>query len=251
MAKSYIRVVSGRAVRQAWCTVIAHSWSAWVTKLASTSLLLLLAYAYVHSTKDVADDRLFSDHATVVGLAVASATILVFGVFLAQLLFVAPYQLWKEEKERADALDSNKEVLEIHFDETNPNAKFWSTESMWSEVRRADVVYWEYRIEVKNNSAKTLRNVRVTTEHTGMMPVRPYDQEFDNPKSTACDIQPWRSRLVPILKWTIPVIQEGMLAGDSAREYGPIKVVASADDVAPATRIFHFDYQRTPMVFEE
>jgi hypothetical protein len=83
--------------------VIANSWSAWFTKVLSTTLLLLLAYAFVHRT--VADDQaLFADQATMIGLAFASATIMVFIVFLAQLLFIVPHQLWKEEKDRADAL---------------------------------------------------------------------------------------------------------------------------------------------------
>jgi hypothetical protein len=103
MVRSYLRVVSNRAARQAWCAVIANSWSAWLTKVASTSLLLFLAYVFVSRT--VANDSaLFSDQATMVALAVLSAVILAFGVFFLQLLFVAPYQLWKEEKERADQL---------------------------------------------------------------------------------------------------------------------------------------------------
>ena len=106
MARAYIRVVADRAARQAWRTVIAHSWQALATKLASTGLLLLLAFAYVQRTTSVTDDQLFSDQATIVALAAAAAAILVFGVFLVQLLFVAPYQLWREEKDRADQAEA-------------------------------------------------------------------------------------------------------------------------------------------------
>jgi hypothetical protein len=32
--------------------------------------------------------------------------------------------------------------------------------------------------------------------------------------------------------------------------YGPVKMVVSADDVLPTTAVFHFDPERTPMIFE-
>jgi len=41
-----------------------------------------------------------------------------------------------------------------------------------------------------------------------------------------------------------------MLAGPSALEYGPIKVTVSADDVPPTVRVFQFDYQAEPMLFD-
>lgn len=141
--------------------------------------------------------------------------------------------------------------LEIVFDPTNPSERFWSMES--SRGKNSTMgpgAFWEYRVEIKNNSSKTIRNVSVTVEHTGLMPVRPVDQFFDKSGIATCDLRPGSGELVPVLQWPIPIVQEGMLAGSTALEYGPIKVIAVADDVSLVTRIFQFDYQAKPMLFK-
>jgi hypothetical protein len=134
--------------------------------------------------------------------------------------------------------------LEIIFDPANPARRFWSMESSEQGV------FWEYRVEIVNHSSKTLRNVSLTTEHLGQMGRRPVDQKFDKFKQVSCDLKPGCSELVRIVPWPIPKIQAGMLASSSALEYGPIKVTASADDVLPSMRLFQFDYQQTPMIFD-
>lgn len=90
----------------------------------------------------------------------------------------------------------------------------------------------------------------VTTEHLGQMPIRSANQPFDKIKKTSCDIKPWCSELVPVIRWPIPKIQAGMLCGPDALAYGPIKVTASADDTKPSIRIFKFDYQTEQMLFD-
>jgi hypothetical protein len=138
--------------------------------------------------------------------------------------------------------------LEIIFDPNNPSMLFWSMESPeYENGKPKSMPYWEYRVEIKNNSTKTLRNVSLTTAFIGPMPQRPADQPFDKIKKPSCDIKPWCSELVPVIRWPIPEIQPGMLIGE---DYGPIKVTASADDTKPSIRIFKFDYQRTPMLFD-
>ena len=109
---------------------------------------------------------------------------------------------------------------------------------------------WEYRVEIKNHSCKTIRNISVTAEHMGQMPIRPSDKLFDKIKRMTCDINPGCSELVSILRWPIPEKSAGMLSGTSALEYGPIKVIASAENTRPSTRIFKLDYQREPMLFD-
>ena len=142
--------------------------------------------------------------------------------------------------------------LEIIFDPTNPARRFWSMESPVDDAgQRMPGAFWEYRVEIKNNSTmKTLKNVTVTTERLGRMPARPTDQAFDKVKKTSCDIKPQCSELVPVLHWPIPISQAGMLAGPSALEYGPIRVTAGADDVIAFVRTFSFDYQVEPMLFD-
>jgi hypothetical protein len=88
----------------------------------------------------------------------------------------------------------------------------------------------------------------VTAERTGQMPERPTDHFLDKTQKQTCDLKPRCSELVSLIRWPIPIRQVGMLAGESALAYGPIKVTVSGDDVKPATKVFRFDYQREPMI---
>jgi hypothetical protein len=141
--------------------------------------------------------------------------------------------------------------LQIIFDPTNPARRFWSRESPKDEHGNKNPgVFWEYRVDIKNSSSKTIRNVSVTVEHIGRMPVRPIDTIFDKIGRASCDLKPGCSELVPVIRWPIPLIQAGMLADSSALAYGPVKITAAGDDVRPSIRTFHFDYQREPMLFD-
>jgi len=63
-------------------------------------------------------------------------------------------------------------ALEILFDPANPGRRFWTLESVKREDgSRAPV--WEYRIDVRNVSQRTLRNVKVTAELVGIVGNRP------------------------------------------------------------------------------
>ena len=73
---------------------------------------------------------------------------------------------------------------------------------------------------------------------------------FDKDQSQRIDINPGCTELVTILRWPHPRIQAGMLAGPAALEYGPIVIVAGAEDTLPQRRVFQFDYQQTPMIFD-
>jgi hypothetical protein len=103
---------------------------------------------------------------------------------------------------------------------------------------------------VHNISDRTVRNVHVSKQHSGSMPVRPELMVFDDTKTKGRDIRPGEAALVPIARWWHPVRQPGLLAGESALEYGPIVVTVTADDVAAARRTFRFDYDRVPMIFD-
>ena len=164
-------------------------------------------------------------------------------------LFESSYREAKRLQSRIDELEQNEaSPLEIIFDPNNPSKRFWSMESPeYENGKPKSNPYWEYRVEIKNNSSKTLRNVSSATEAIGPMPQRPADQLFDKNKKTTYDIKPWCSELVPVARWDIPIIQPGMLVGEG---YGPIKVIASADDTKPSVRIFKFDYMREPMLYD-
>lgn len=139
--------------------------------------------------------------------------------------------------------------LKIIFDLTNPGRKFWSIEQMKDE--RGKLVagtFWEYRALIKNTSSKTLRNVKVIVEAIGAMPTRPEPSQFDINKKHLIDLTPDEEALVLIRRWYNPPIVAGMAIGEGI--YGPIKMVASADDVMPTTKLFQFDPSKTPMIFE-
>ena len=108
--------------------------------------------------------------------------------------------------------------------------------------------FWEYRALIKNVSAKTLRNVKVTIEAIGPMPTRPEPSQFDINKSHLVDLNPDEEALVLVRRWFNPPIVVGMACGTDM--YGPIKMTASADDVFPTIKFFHFDPELTPMIFE-
>jgi len=163
-------------------------------------------------------------------------------------LFEASYRV--NRKLRDDIKELKSSSLEIVFDPNNPSKRFWSMESLIDEKGIATGVFWEYRVDVKNKSSKTIRNVSLTTEFIGPISIRPADQIFDKIKKPFCNLKPECSELVPILRWPIPKRQIGMLADKSALAYGPIKVKASADNTMPTIRIFKFDWQREPMIYD-
>lgn len=134
--------------------------------------------------------------------------------------------------------------LKIIFDQKNPEKRFWSLEN------NPQPTHWEHRVEVRNISSKTIKNVCVTTEHMGTLSNRPRHQMFDINKKQSYNINPSCNVLVPVVTWPHPKIQVGMLADQSAWSYGPIKVIASAEDVEPTVKIFRFNYQTEQMLFE-
>ena len=130
-------------------------------------------------------------------------------------------------------------ALKIIFGPKNPSKRFWSM---------VKGPYWEYRVAIKNTSMKTIRNLRVEIEHLGQMSQLPTEGIFINGQPLY-DIQPHTEKLAVVLRWPIPIKQPGMISDNCALAYGPIKVTVSSDDTKPVVRIFDFDYQREPMLF--
>jgi pyrimidine deaminase RibD-like protein len=157
----------------------------------------------------------------------------------------------RDRESRAKRNKTEQSPLEIIFDATNPGRRFWSVESVKDGNGTATgESVWECRVEIKNKSSQTLKDVLVTREHIGGMPRRPSEVVFDRTNKNYCDINPHTSELVRVLRMPIPLKQPGMLSSDTALEYGPIKLVASAADALPAIKTFEFDYQKDPMLRE-
>lgn len=182
------------------------------------------------------------------------ATVLV----LARLL-ISPFWVWQErdrlaKKTEADLksqLAENGCPLEIVFDPTNTLREFWGrTHRRDEDGKTTGEVFWDYRIKLNNNSkTKTLRNVRVSIKNIGQFPSIKEGIFYRN-KSVAIDINPECYEMVTVLKWPIHV-EAGMLAGESAKEYGPLEITASADDTKKTVKIFDFDYRYSPMIVEK
>jgi DNA-binding XRE family transcriptional regulator len=147
------------------------------------------------------------------------------------------------------ALLPSSSPLEIIFDPTNPGRKFWSVEPMKDENGKPiPGSFWEYRAIVRNNSSKTVRNVKVVVEAVGLMPTRPEPSHFDINKRPLIDLTPHEEALAILRRWFNPPIVAGMATGEGI--YGPIRMTASADDVLPVVAFFQFDPMRTPMIYE-
>ena len=170
-------------------------------------------------------------------------------VVLGVWLFEASFRITERLNESiASALRSQGSPLEIIFDPTNPGRTFWSIAPMKDENgKQIAGSFWEYRAVIKNKSFRTVRNVKVTVEAIGDMPARPEHSQFDINKKPLIDLTPNEETLAVIRRWFNPPIVEGMVGGGA---YGPIKMTASADDVLPTTKVFQFDPEQTPMIFE-
>jgi hypothetical protein len=90
--------------------------------------------------------------------------------------------------------------------------------------------------------------VKAVVEAIGPLPSRPAPSYFDINKQQLIDLHPQEEALAVIRRWFNPPIVAGMASGTDI--YGPIKMTASADDVLPTTKFFHFDPEQTPMIFE-
>jgi hypothetical protein len=142
-----------------------------------------------------------------------------------------------------------KSPLRIIFDHANPNNRFWSLESPRDESgKQLPGSFLEYRALVRNDSLKTVRNVKVTVESIGALPRRAELSRFDLNKEARIDLTPGEEVLVIIWRWFSATRVVGTVLGEGV--YGPLKVIASADDVLPFEKLFQVDIQKTPMVWE-
>jgi hypothetical protein len=165
-------------------------------------------------------------------------------------LFEASFREGQKLHRRIDELEQNEaSPLEILFDPNNTLGRFWSIETPECKYGPQSIPNWEYRVEIKNNSSKTIRNVSLESEFIGQIPEGPFEHTFDKTNKTYCDLKPKCSAFITVLRWPARP-QPGMLAGSGAVAYGPIKITASADDTKQSIRIFNFDYQKEPMIYD-
>lgn len=152
------------------------------------------------------------------------------------------YHLWWSKTHQVVGAQS----LEIIFDPINKGQQFWKrVQAKDRDGNFVPITIWEYRVGVKNNSGKTIRNVRVSTETLGMIPTDPRDLGFQKTGNEASDIAPGYMELVPV--WWVWPPRAGDAWGPTATAlHGPLRVTARGDDAPPATAEFDYFADQTP-----
>jgi hypothetical protein len=126
--------------------------------------------------------------------------------------------------------------LEIIFDPTNPQQRFWSYE-VWrtsSGFPRAEGI--EYRVEVRNNTRKTIRGVSVAIENLGNK--RHTRTEFVRDRAESLDIHPGASESVRLF------LQGGQDTLPEPNHHVMVKI--RAIDVPELVERFSYDPARSP-----
>lgn len=155
--------------------------------------------------------------------------------------------LWFRRKEGVSALSP----LEIIFEPLNPARRFWELLAPLDDYKRVTPAYWEHRVEIRNNSPITLRNVVVTFQHDGAQPRAPQRALFARTKTESCDLNPGCSEMVIVSHlWHPKYGRIGQLSGPSGWGHGPIIVIASADNTAPAEKVFDANPETDQLLFE-
>lgn len=141
--------------------------------------------------------------------------------------------------------------IEIIFDTTNRQRRFWSVETVMKPDNTVSHNYYRYAVAIRNTGGRTLRDVEVVSELTGELKNGPSVGQFEMMKEQRSDLNPGDERFVTVFNWPYPAIQAGMLAGASAkRGYGGVKVSVSATDMRAVVRTFDFDFTKEPMLFD-
>jgi hypothetical protein len=107
----------------------------------------------------------------------------------------------------------------------------------------------EYRVKVQNTSLKTVRNVRISRESSGEIPEMPSDLVFHKDEKKKRDLQPLCGEFITVLCKFPP--QAGDAWGETATAFhGPIKIIATGDDVVPAECEFDYYPDQIPAIVQ-
>jgi len=150
----------------------------------------------------------------------------------------------RKRRIRHDAEKAAKPSFEIIFDPKNPGHQFWS-----SKIDSSKNLGIEYRVQVWNKTDKTIHKVKATSERLGPMGALPTSLVFDLTEETTFTLDPNAKAFVRLFFVMTPIRQPGMLSGDSAEGYGPIKVTVSALNTPALEKLFTFNPFKEPMIF--
>lgn len=165
-------------------------------------------------------------------------------------VFEASYRSSAKDKARLSIYEAPSPI-EIIFDTTNRQRRFWSVETVMKSDNTVSHNYYRYAVAIRNTGGRTLRDVQVVSELTGALKNSPSAGQFEMMKAQKSDLNPGDERFVTVFTWPCPAIQAGMFAGASAKwGYGGVKVSVSATDMRAVVRTFDFDFTKEPMLFE-
>jgi hypothetical protein len=155
-------------------------------------------------------------------------------------------RFWNRRKAKLDA----NSPFRIIFDASNPNNRFWERTSPKDENgKKLPGVVWEYRVKIQNISSKTVRNVRISRESSGLIPELPSDLVFQKNGKQTRDLQPKVSEYIAVL-WKFPP-QAGDAWGETATAFhGPIKIIVRGDDVSPVECEFDYYPDQIPVIVQ-
>jgi hypothetical protein len=96
-----------------------------------------------------------------------------------------------------------------------------------------------YRIKIRNNTKKTLEDVKVTSESLGQLGSLPERLSFSQTKEGTSTLDPKASVFVDWFFVPLPLAQPGTVMRESSPSvYGPLRVTVSAKDTRAVQRLF-------------
>jgi hypothetical protein len=136
-------------------------------------------------------------------------------------------------------IERRRKPFEIIYDQKNVGRQFRELRTVGIPSRPIHGV--EYRIKIRNKTAKTVEEVKITSEVLGLLGKLPVRLIFDENQQKTYTLDPNASAFVSWFFVPLPLAQPGTLMRETASAaYGPIRVTVSAKDTKAVERLFRF-----------
>ena len=152
----------------------------------------------------------------------------IFLIVFIVLLWLIPYIFKRRRK-----------AFEIIYDDKNVGRQFRELKTI--ETFSGHVNGVEYRLKIRNNTAKTIEEVKITSEVLGLLGKLPIRLIFDENQQKTYTLDPNASAFVSWFFVPLPLAQPGTLMRETASAaHGPLRVIVSARDTKAVERLFRF-----------
>lgn len=129
--------------------------------------------------------------------------------------------------------------FEIIYDRRNVGRQFRELKTGGTSLHSIRGV--EYRIKLRNKTANTIEEVKITSECLGLMGNLPTRLIFNENQQKTYTLDPGASAFVSWFFVPLPLAQPGTLMRETASAaYGPLRVTVSARDTKAVERLFRF-----------